>query len=235
VACVKAVALYGSELWWDPKEAGRRDDLQLRLNRQARSIQGALPTTPQGALMRESGLTPAPVILDSRQQRFAVRLADACSSKLKELHRNPSSRAQICRVVKKQHEHSKTTEGMVWPAPGEQAVLRTTILEDASAAKRTGQHWAREKEAKIGAGLWIWWSDGSHSDDGRVGAIAVFKHGNQWRSRRSFLGTVCMGDFDAELWPIGLALDETIDNGETLQRHGARTVTIFSDSEIAIR
>jgi len=104
-ACVQAVALNGSELWWNPKEAGRRDDLQLLLNRQARSILGALPTTPRGALMRESGLTPAPVVLDSRQQRLAVRLADACSGKLKELHRNPASGAPICRVVKEVHEH----------------------------------------------------------------------------------------------------------------------------------
>jgi hypothetical protein len=65
VACVQAVALYWSELWWDPKVIGRRDDLQLLLNRQARAVLGALPTTPRGALMRESGLTPAPVFLDS--------------------------------------------------------------------------------------------------------------------------------------------------------------------------
>ena len=31
VACVQAVTLYGSELWWDPREVGRRDDLQLLL------------------------------------------------------------------------------------------------------------------------------------------------------------------------------------------------------------
>jgi len=36
VVCVQAVALYGSQLWWDPSEAGRRGDLQLLLNRQAR-------------------------------------------------------------------------------------------------------------------------------------------------------------------------------------------------------
>jgi len=149
VACVQAVALCGSELWWDPKEAGRRDDLQLLLNRQARSILGALPTTPRGALMRESGLTPAPVVLDSRQQRFAARLADACSGKLKELHRSPSSGAPICRVIEEEHEHGRTTEGMMWPAPGEESVVRTIILDDTTAAKRTAQRWAREKEAKI--------------------------------------------------------------------------------------
>jgi len=32
VACVQAVALYGSKLWWDPREVGRQDDLQLLLN-----------------------------------------------------------------------------------------------------------------------------------------------------------------------------------------------------------
>ena len=104
VACVQAVTLYGSELWWDPKEAGRRYNLQLLLNRQARCILGALPTTPRGALMRESGLTPTAVISDSRQQRFVARLAASCSSKLIELHRDPSSAALICRVVRIEHE-----------------------------------------------------------------------------------------------------------------------------------
>jgi hypothetical protein len=68
IASVQAVALYRSKLRWDPKSVGRRDDLQLLLNQQARSILGALPTTQQGALLREARLTPVPVILDSRQQ-----------------------------------------------------------------------------------------------------------------------------------------------------------------------
>ena len=144
-------------------------------------------------------LTPAPVTSDSRQQRFAARLENACSSKLKELHSNPSSGAPICRVVRKEHEHGRTTEGMNWPAPGEEPAVRTTILDDTAAAKSAVQRWAREKEAKIGAGVWMWWTDGSRSDDGRVGAAAVCKHGNEWRCRRSFLGTGCMEVFDAEL------------------------------------
>jgi hypothetical protein len=68
VACIQAVTQSGSELMWDPKPVGRRDDLKLLLNQQARCVLGALPTTPGGALVRESGLTPTPVILDSRQQ-----------------------------------------------------------------------------------------------------------------------------------------------------------------------
>jgi hypothetical protein len=68
--------------------------------------------------MRESGLTPMPVILDSRQQRIAVRLSNAFSSKLKELHKNPSSGKPICRVVKFEHTHDWTTKEMSWSAPG---------------------------------------------------------------------------------------------------------------------
>jgi len=189
VVCVQAVPLYGSELWWHPREVGRRDDLQLLLNRQARSILGALPTTPRGALMRSSGHTPVTVTLDSRQPRFAPIQENACSSKLKELHRNPSSGALICRVVRKEHEHGRTMEGMSWPAPGEEPAVRTTILDDTAAAKSNAQCWAREKEAKIGAGVWMWWTDGSRSDDGGLGAAAGCKHGNERRHRRSFLAT----------------------------------------------
>jgi len=235
IACVQALALYGNELWWDPKEVGRRDDLQLLLNRQARSILGALPTTPRGALMREAGLTPVPVILDSRQQRFTARLANACSNKLQGLHKNPASGALVSRAVQKEHKHGRTTERMNWPAPGEGPVVRTIILDNDTAAKRAVQCWAREQHAKVGAGVWMWWTDGSHSDDGRVGAAAVCKHGNQWRSRRNLLGTGHMEVFDAELWAIGLALDVMIEKRETLQRHGVKTVAFFSDSQTAIR
>jgi len=157
-----------------------------------------MPTTPRGALMRESGLTPAPVILDSRQQRFAARLANTCSSKPKELHQNPSSGAPICKLVRKEHEHGRTTEGMNWPAPGKESVIRTTILDDTTLRKSAAHRWAREKEANIGAGVWMRWTGGLHSDDGREEAAAVCKHGNQWRSRRSFLGTGRMEVFDTE-------------------------------------
>jgi len=46
VACLQAVSLYWSELWWDPREVGRRDDFQLLLNHCTRAILGAVPTTP---------------------------------------------------------------------------------------------------------------------------------------------------------------------------------------------
>ena len=109
---------------------------------------------------------------------------------------------------------------MSWPAPGEESVVRTVILDDATAAKRAVKRWAREKEAKVGAGVWMWWTDGSHSDDGRVGAAAVCKHSDEWRSRCTYLGTGRMEVFDAKLWAIGLALEVTMEKRDTLRRHG---------------
>jgi hypothetical protein len=185
--------------------------------------------------MRESGLTPVPVILDSRQQRFTARLANACSSKLKELHHNPSSGAPICKVIREEHEHGRTTEGTDWPPPGEGSVVRTTILDHTTAAKSAAQRCAREKEAKVGAGVWMWWADGSRSEDGRVGPAAVCKHGNQWLSRRCFRGPGRMEVFDAELWANVLVLEVAIGKRETLQQHGVKTVAVFSDSPAAIR
>jgi hypothetical protein len=135
VACVYAVALYWSELWWDPSEAGRRADIQLLLNRQARSILGVLPTTPRGSFMRDPGITPAPVVLESRKQRYPLRLANAGSNILRKLHQDPCSGARVCRAVLNEHVHGGPTEGMNWRAPGEESVVRTIILDDATTAK----------------------------------------------------------------------------------------------------
>jgi len=49
------------------------------------------------------------------------------------------------------------------------------------------------------------------------------------------LGTGRVEVFDAELWTIGRALNETIQKRETLQRHGVKTVAVFTGSQAAIR
>lgn len=57
------------------------------------------------------------------------------------------------------------TECMIWPSPGKDAVVEAIILDEKSTAKRTMQRWAIEKEAKVGVGDWIWWTDESPSND----------------------------------------------------------------------
>lgn len=80
VVCVEAIALYGCELWWNPKEGSRRDILQLLLNPQAMSTVGARTTTMRGTPIRVSRLTLAAVALDFRPQRCVSRLASGCET-----------------------------------------------------------------------------------------------------------------------------------------------------------
>jgi len=78
----------------------------------------------------------------------------------------------------------------------------TTILDDTTAAKSTAQCCTREKEAKVGAGVWVRWTAGSHSGDGHVGAAGMCKQGNQLRSSRNFRSMESMELMKAEQWAI---------------------------------
>jgi len=185
--------------------------------------------------MREAERTPTPVSLDSRQQQFTARQGNACSMKLKELHQNSSSGAPIYRVVKIEHEHGQITGGMNWPAPGEELGVRTIILDNKTAAKRAALLSARENKANVGVGACMWWTDGSRSDNGQVGAAAVCKHSNEWRPWCNYLGTQSTEVFDTELLVIGLTLDVMIKTRRTQQRVGVKMVGVFSDSEAAVQ
>jgi hypothetical protein len=111
-----------------------------------------------------------------------VRLANACEgSKLQEVYDYPTSGAPIGRVIKKDHERGWKAETMHWPNPDEEPTVKTIILSNDTAAKREVIHWAREKEAKVGMGVWMWWTDGLRSD-GKVGAAAVCKNGDGWKA-----------------------------------------------------
>jgi len=195
VACVQAVALYRSELWWDPNEIGRIEDHQLLRNRQARSTLGALPTTPLGQLMRVSGLTPAPVVLDSRWQRFASRLASECEDwKQRETYNHRTSGAQICGVIKTEHEGGREAETTPWARLDEQTAVRTVILSDDATATGEAKRWASEREAKLGGGASMLWMDGSRSDDSRVEVAALCNHRDSWKAFCSHLATGQMED-----------------------------------------
>jgi len=56
--CVQASALFGSELWWTYGRGvnGQANDIQLMVNRQARSTTGCYKSTNTGALVAEAGL-----------------------------------------------------------------------------------------------------------------------------------------------------------------------------------
>lgn len=147
-----------------------------------------------------------------------MRQANACSTKLKELYRYPTSSGMICRVGKVEHEHGQTTKGRDWPALGKESVVRTPIQNVATAATKTVQPWASKQVVKIGAGGAMLLTDGLCSADGRVGAAAVCEHGYPWSSCHRKLGTGRMEVFDTEWQAIELVVDVTVEQRERLQR-----------------
>ena len=83
IAAVQSVAFYGAELWWN-NQKNHQSEIQKLINRQACSITGMYPSTPIDALISESGLIPAHVLLDFRQRKYAHRilsLPDSISTK----------------------------------------------------------------------------------------------------------------------------------------------------------
>jgi hypothetical protein len=139
---------------------------------------GALPTTPMGALMRESRLTPAPVALDAKQQRLTAMLGSLCAgSKLKAVHDHHTSGEPICSIITKEHKRGREGETMHLPNPDEQPAVKTVTMSEDTVAQRAAIRWIREREAKVGAKVGMWWTDGSRSDDARLGATAECKDG----------------------------------------------------------
>jgi len=81
--------------------------------------------------MRDSGLAPAAVALDARQQRLVARLTSACGgSMLKKLYHYPTPGAPVGRVAASEHARGRRTGTMRWPDPGEKLAVGTTILEE---------------------------------------------------------------------------------------------------------
>jgi hypothetical protein len=58
------------------------------------------------------------------------------------------------------------------PDPVEEPAVKTVILDNDVAAKRAANQWVTDKEGKAESGVWVWWTDGSQMDNGRVGAAA---------------------------------------------------------------
>jgi hypothetical protein len=65
----------------------------------------------------------------------------------------------------------------------------------------------------------MWWADGLCTDNSEVGATAVSKHGSEWRSHCSIVDTGDVVVIGAELWGMGLVLNETINKWVTLPGH----------------
>jgi len=90
------------------------------------------------------------VALDARQRRFLSKLPSTCtSSKAEELYDYPTPGAPGGRVAAIEHARGRRAETMCWPDPGENPAVKTTILEDDTAAESATEQWAIKSKAKL--------------------------------------------------------------------------------------
>jgi ribonuclease HI len=248
IAAVQATALYGAELWWRDQKT-HLEDIQKLVNRQARAVTGAFRSTPTGPLVREAGLTPAKILLDSRQRNYACRLLSLPD-------RNPAKDILPVSLVTgdgsaQPGDHPEgdidwsVGRGPTWlghhlarriamghsidPAEGVEPIVEirpqyfpgNICIDDTATALKL----AKQKSTR---GLTLW-SDGSRLDHGGTGAGVAWKSNGEWLTSRTNLGKN-KEIFDAELWGVsdalGIALTEAQPNDP---------VTVYLDSQAAIK
>ena len=165
--------LYASELTWAGQK-GVEGEYQRAINRMARSTLGAFRSTPQGTLAGESGLTPARLLLDHRQARFAQRLLvrpQDGGGPEEILERDSGaivSRLRAASGVKPR----EMVEPQVWSE--DKPFPRQCVILEEGPALDNAKNWYANAWETI-------WTNGSRLDDGRIGAARAWStQGGSW-------------------------------------------------------
>ena len=251
IAAVQSVALYGAELWWKNQKT-HQNEIQTLINRQARSITGIYPSTPVPALMSESGLIPAHIMLDFRQRKYAYRLLSLPESiptkailpvtlrigdgnaQLEDYPEQDSAWASMGPVVNYgQRLARQVSIGFSIDQAQGTEPIRTApnsifpgelIIEDRKKAILEAK--STNADLKL-------WCDGSKLDKGGTGAAVVWKsHVSQkWQEQKLSLG-LNKEIFDAEMWGIS----EAFKVAEKIIRQVQESwvINIFCDSQSVI-
>jgi len=101
--------------------------------------------------------------------------------------------------MKKVHEQGRVAVNMRWPHPGQDLEVKMVLLSHDNAAERDGKCCASEMLAKVKAGICMWCTDRSRRYDRRVGAGALCKDRDGWRTFHGHLGPKRIEVHDGEL------------------------------------
>lgn len=251
VAAVQSVALYGSELWWK----GQKNDqqvLQKLFNCQARLITGFYQSTPITSLMSKSGLTPAHILLDFRQRRYAYRIL-SLSDDLPTKHILPHtlrvgdgndqpgeqpeddlhwSTGQKIRTYSQHLARQLSVNFSIDPAEGVEPILEASTATFPGIIVVEGKN-QEINRAKTGTADLVLWCDGFKRDEGGTGAAVVWKENaidRRWQERKVSLGRN-KKIIDAEMWGISEALKVAEQKAVTSQSFA---IDIFCNSQTAI-
>ena len=251
LSVVQSTALYGAELWWKGQK-NHEQTIQQMLSRQARSITGMYLSTPIHPLLCEAGLTPASIILDTRQRLYGYRLLSLpdkhptkkilpISLRTGDGTLQPEELPESNLMWTQNARPTLYGQWLAWqitvdhsidPADGVEPVeiikpstnfVGKVIIDNKTQALKEGR--------KNHAGLTMW-TDGSKLSNGRCGAAVCWKDikSNQWRQKSVFLGKN-KETLDVELWAISEALDTAMREILTVDN---TLITIFCDSQKAL-
>jgi ribonuclease HI len=247
VACIQAVALYGSEVWWKGQR-NRLEDLQKMVNQQAREITGCLRTTPIGPLVKEAGLRPAISLVENRQRRYGTRILTLPKGHLARSILPAGARGEDIDSTERWEmpgtRNETLGEQLTWMAGGngvigqgvgiepaaiyerEENGADIRIADDEEQAVREEEEWGRDEEAmRI-------WSDGSRDQTGRAGTGIAWKAENgEWKERRIHLGQN-KEVYDAELYGIAEAVSIA---HRIVKKTGHTRIAVFSDAQAALK
>jgi len=166
LAIIQSTMMYVSELTWTGK-GPMENEYQLAINQMARQTLGCLPSTPLGALMRESNLTPAAALLNHRQAQYTHRLlarppGHGGPEEILGKHGTPlANRLLQSTGLEKEEEHEK----MAMPMASK--TKATIVIESKEEAAAIAKGW-QDKLNTV-------WTDGSRLEDGRVGAAVAWE------------------------------------------------------------
>lgn len=221
-----ASLLYGAETWFSPKTPQHLiAKLQVAMNHAARAVLPVYRTTPEAALMRETGWPPALAWLNRIRDRLALRISQVDE-------RHPLRRRAHCSRMQwlRQHLNVATT---VWqPKPPWSNTDRQTIRNAIGAVgKERGRQTFIEWLENVSHDDLVVYSDGSMTESGQTGAgFCVFRG----REEELLRGRVPLGQsaevFDAEL--AGALAGAIAATQHPFARH-ARCLTICLDNEEA--
>jgi ribonuclease HI len=217
--------IYASELTWTGRGPMERE-YQLAINQMARNTLGCLPSTPLGALIRESNLTPAAPLLDHRQAQFALRLLSRPPD-----HGGPEEilenrGTQLTERLRANTGLRSTDSAEVNTMPEGMRTKAKIVMLGKEEAEEAAKDW-RERTNTA-------YTDGSRLDNKKVGAaVAWARPGGEdeepeWTGESWHLGNN-KEVFDAELYALWKAAQRF--NG---RQHQNENYTIFTDSQAAI-
>lgn len=206
------------------------------INREARAITRCLKTTPLGPLIAEASLTPATVLLDHRQRRYADRIAG--------LPKNQWVKNNEDEDFPYEPAQTRKTNGGIGPHLGQ--IIRKSLTNKAGiepiirsnhTTKRKAiikdKITAIEEAIKASNANSILFTDGSRLETGNLRCSVVWRAPDgSWKTQKTHLGKN-KETFDAELFAIAEALK--LVNRKVIGNHATHLVRIFADSTAALK